>query len=266
MSFHKKSFGRKFYYCKKKDDLDCQARVSIEEKTGMIVKWNSEHCHDNDLAVQKIKEMVSKEVDEAAKNPLVNPRTVHQKVAATMMSDKEMSASLAFLPTSSTMAKKIQYERRKSLKLPPVPKDWNFDIPPEFRNTADGLEFMIGDSEIPGRPGRVLSFCSPTGKSLLANTDEIFGDGTFELTACTKFSQLWVACVKVKKVVIPCFYSFLPTKELVTYRVMFSHLKLAMGDNFPSVFHVDFEAAVLRCIGETFPESHVQGCVVHFKS
>ena len=111
----------------------------------------------------------------------------------------------------------------------------------------------------------MLSYCSPTGKSLLANTDEIFGDGTFELTACTKFSQLWVACVKVKKVVIQCFYSFLPTKELVTYRVMFSHPKLAMGYNFPSVFHVDFEAAVLRCIGETFPESHVQGCVVHLK-
>ena len=79
------------------------------------------------------------------------------------------------------------------------------------------------------------------------------------------FSQLWVACVKVKKVVIPCFYSFLPSKELVTYRVMFSHLKEAMGDTFPTVFHVDFESAVLRCIAETFPESHVQGCVVHFK-
>jgi transposase-like protein len=61
------------------------------------------------------------------------------------------------------------------------------------------------------------------------------------------------------------FYAFLPTKELVTYRVMFTHMKKALGDNFPSVFHLDFEAAVLRCIGETFPESHVQGCVVHFK-
>jgi hypothetical protein len=231
----------------------------------LIVKWIPEHCHDNDLSVQKIKEMVSKEVGEAAKNPLVNPRSVHQKVATAMMSDKQMSNSLAFLPTSASMAKKIQYERRKSLKLPPVPKDWNFTIPPEFMTTADGLEFLIGDTVIPGRPGRVLSFCSPTGKSLLANTDEIFGDGTFEITSCTKFSQLWVACVRVKNVVIPCFYSFLPTKELVTNRVMFSHLKLAMGDNFPSVFHVDYEAAVLRCIGETFPESHVQGCVVHFK-
>ena len=156
MSFHKKSFGRKFYYCKKKDDLGCQARVSIEEKTGLIVKWIPEHCHDNDLAVQKIKEMVSKEVGEAAKNPLVNPRSVHQKVATAMMSDKQMSNSLAFLPTSASMAKKIQYERRKSLKLPPVPKDWNFTIPPEFMTTADGLEFLIGDTEIPGRPGRVL--------------------------------------------------------------------------------------------------------------
>ena len=128
MSFHKESFDRKFYYCKKKHALDCQARVSIEEKAGMIFKWMPEHCHD--LAVQKIKEMVSKEVEEATKNPLVNPRTVHQK----------MSAFLAFLPT---MAKKIQYERRKTLKLPPVPKDWNFTISPEFRNTVDSLKFIL---------------------------------------------------------------------------------------------------------------------------
>ena len=265
MSYHQKSFGRKFYYCKMKETLDCQARLSIDENTGMIVKWDSNHCHDNDLAVQKVKLLVAKEVGEAANNLLVNPRSVHQKVAAQLMSDKKLAGSLAFLPNSSTMAKQIQYERRKSVKLPPVPKDWNFTLPPEFRKTSDSLDFIIGDSNIPGRQGRVLSFCSPTGMSLLANCDEVFGDGTFELTSCTMFSQLWVVCVKVKKVVIPCFYSFLPSKELVTYRVMFSHLKEAMGDTFPTVFHVDFESAVLRCIAETFPESHVQGCVVHFK-
>ena len=265
MSYHQKSFGRKFYYCKMKETLDCQARLSVDETTGMIVKWDSNHCHDNDLAVQKVKLLVAKEVGEAANNLLVNPRSVHQKVAAQLMSDKKLAGSLAFLPNSSTMAKQIQYERRKSVKLPPVPKDWNFTLPPEFRKTSDSLDFLIGDSNIPGRQGRVLSFCSPTGMSLLANCDQLFGDGTFELTSCTMFSQLWVACVKVKKVVIPCFYSFLPSKELVTYRVMFSHLKEAMGDTFPTVFHVDFESAVLRCIAETFPESHVQGCVVHFK-
>jgi hypothetical protein len=265
MSFHKKSYGRSFYYCKQRTNLDCQARVSIDLKTGMIVKWKSDHSHDNDLAAQMVKQLVSNEVQEAAKNPLVNPRSVHQKVANNMMSDKKLAGSLAFLPTSSTMAKQIQYQRRKSLKLPPVPKDWDFTIPPEFCTTSDGLEFLIGDTKVPGRPGRVLSFCSPTGRSLLASADEVFGDGTFELTSCTMFSQLWVACVKINKVVVPCFYAFLPTKELVTYRVMFTHMKKALGDNFPSVFHVDFEAAVLRCIGETFPESHVQGCVVHFK-
>ena len=101
--------------------------------------------------------------------------------------------------------------------------------------------------------------------SLLANSEEVFRDGTFELTSCTAFSQLWVGCVKVRNVAVPCFFSFLPSKKLVTYRVMFSHLKQAMGESVPSTFHVDYESAVLRCIGETFPEAHVQGCVVHFK-
>ena len=100
---------------------------------------------------------------------------------------------------------------------------------------------------------------------MLANADEIFGDGTFEITSCTKFSQLWIACVRVKGVTLPCFYSFLPTKESVTYRVMFNHLKLAIGDTIPSVFHVDYELAVMNGVKEAFPETRLQGCLVHFK-
>ena len=69
------------------------------------------------------------------------------------------------------------------------------------------------------------------------------------------------ACVRLKNVVIPCFYSFLPTKELVTYRVMFSHLKEAMGENFPSVFHVDYEQAVLRYISQD-AEKKAEGYLV----
>ena len=64
---------------------------------------------------------------------------------------------------------------------------------------------------------------------------------------------------------LPCFYSFLPTKESVSYQVMFSHLKLAMGENFPSVFNVDYELAVINGLSDAFPETRVQGCVVHFK-
>ena len=265
MFYHKKSFSRDIYYCRRKDDLSCKARVSIDQKTGLIVSWISEHCHDNDLAQQKIKQLVSKEIDRAVENPHLYARSIHQKVAAAMMSYKQLASSMAFLPTSEVMRKQMQYKRKMSFNFTPVPKDWTFSIPPEFKYTADGEQFLIGDTPVPGRIGRVLSFCSPTGISLLINSEEIFGDGTFEITNCTKFSQLWVACVRLKNVVIPCFYSFLPTKELVTYRVMFSHLKQAMGENFPSVFHVDYEQAVLRCIGETFPESRTQGCIVHFK-
>ena len=65
MLYHKKSFSRDIYYCRRKDDLSCKARVSIDQKTGLIVSWISEHCHDNDLAQQKIKQLVSKEIDRA---------------------------------------------------------------------------------------------------------------------------------------------------------------------------------------------------------
>ena len=266
MSFSKKSFGRKFYYCKFKDELGCTARLSVEEQSGMIVRWVPDHCHDNDLGKQMANKMVAEEVRVSAQNPLINPRTAHQKLTTTMKSDKKLANAVPYIPDLTSLAKKIQYERRKSFKLPPVPLDCYVELPAEFKITSDGLDFLIGDNEVPGRSvGKVLSFCSPTGRSLLANADEIFGDGTFEITSCTKFSQLWIACVRVKGITLPCFYSFLPTKESVCYRVMFNHLKLAIGDTIPLVFHVDFELAVMNSVQEAFPETRLQGCLVHFK-
>ena len=46
---------------------------------------------------------------------------------------------------------------------------------------------------------------------------------------------------------------------------MFSHLKLAMVENYPSVFNVDYEMAVIKVLNETFPDSRVQSCILHFK-
>ena len=71
--------------------------------------------------------------------------------------------------------------------------------------------------------------------------------------------------MKARGTTLPCFYSFLPTKESVSYQVMFSDLKMDMGENFPSVFNVDYELAVINVLSEAFPETRVQGCVVHFK-
>ena len=106
-----------------------------------------------------VKNIVKKEIEEAIKNPLLNPRGVHQKVSNAVFSNMRLSNSLAFIPTSNSMAKSIQYQRCKSASLPPISTDWEFEIPDEFKVTADGLDFLIGDSEIPGRSGRVLSFC-----------------------------------------------------------------------------------------------------------
>ena len=114
MSFSKKSFGRKFYYCKYKDELGCTARLSVDEQSGMIVRWVRDHCHDNDMGKQIANKIVAEEVRVAAQNPLTNPRTAYQKVNNTMLSDKKLSSALPYLPTETIIAKKIQYERRKS--------------------------------------------------------------------------------------------------------------------------------------------------------
>ena len=63
MKYSMKSYGRKFYYCKYKDSLDCSARASLNMKTGKIVRWDSNHNHD-DLAQHMINKLVSDEISQ----------------------------------------------------------------------------------------------------------------------------------------------------------------------------------------------------------
>ena len=46
---------------------------------------------------------------------------------------------------------------------------------------------------------------------------------------------------------------------------MLSHYRFAILENYPSFFNVDYEMAVIKVLNETFPDSRVQSCILHFK-
>ena len=60
----------------------------------------------------------------------VSKTAVKKKMVSTaMMSDKKRFNAVPYIPTSTIMAKMIQYERRKSFQLPPVPSDCYVELP-----------------------------------------------------------------------------------------------------------------------------------------
>ena len=56
------------------------------------------------------------------------------------------------------------------------------------------------------------------------------GDGTFEITASTRFAQCWIIMTKVEKSAVPVAFFLLPSKEQLCYKVMFEALREASVD------------------------------------
>ena len=103
------------------------------------------------------------------------------RIAASVADNRNLTACAPFVPSPKAISRMVQKERNVVQKMPPIPSRFEFEVPPDFSNTLDGLQFLIMDSTVPGRDGRVLGFSSPTGISLMKSTGSLFCDGTFEI-------------------------------------------------------------------------------------
>ena len=158
MLYIKTDGAKKFFKCAEYKD-GCQVRVSLAWETDMIVRHNGlTHCHDNKLLEREVQEMDKEKVKEAANNMTVAPRSVHQKLSTEMLAKHGDQSALSLLPSSKSIQQKIYAARMGKNMFPPVPKSWEFEIPPEFKVTFDSLPFLIADIEIP-RP--IESSASP---------------------------------------------------------------------------------------------------------
>ena len=101
----------------------------------------------------------------------------------------------------------------------------------------------------------------PTGLAMLTNSTQVFGDGTFEHVATTMWAQLWIFMTMDQGVYLPATWFPLPNKERATYQVMFIAFKRAC----PLFMALDYELATIQALGLVFPDTRVQGCLVHFK-
>ena len=157
---------------------------------------------------------------------MVNPKHVFNEASSEVLQDKRLSGTTSLMPTIVVVKNKLLKQRQPDFKLPPTPKDWTFNIPPEYQVTTDGFTFVICD-EAPYGGARVIGFSSPSGLAMLTNSTEVFGDGTFELVATTMWAQLWIFMTMDQGVYLPAVWFFLPNKERATYKFMFSAVKKA---------------------------------------
>ena len=73
-----------------------------------------------------------------------------------------------------------------------------------------------------------------------------------------------VARSESMKVTLPCAFFLLPDKQYNTYSLVLNKIK-ELGVSGPDVFHLDFEAAAIKAVKNTFPSTVIECCDTHWK-
>ena len=239
--------------------------MDISQEPNQITEVRGDHCHDNSLMKQKVREIEDAAIKSVSFNSTVSPRAVLGNITNNIAGTFPAGGIQAMRKTS-TIARAVQREKVKALGFPKIPKSWeDMTVPDNLRVTVDKQPFLLFDSPMEGRLDKIFVFCSSTQKQVLAESSYWMGDGTFEICKPTMFTQVLIISASSKTgVTVPCVFAFLPGKEMMCYRQVFQVLK-DNGLAAPDRFHSDFEKGLIQGFLSVYPDTPVVGCDTHWK-
>lgn len=238
----------------------------------MLVKQTGTHFHteeDRDVmrrqALQQMKE-------EILSRPDLSCRDVYQKVLQEKVDTFEGTRNVeevgAALPTYNNVRTILQ--RHRSTVRPNLPARLeDIDLEGVWTQTKKGEGFLLFDDVgSPQNPKpRLLGFATHRNLEILFEARPVFMDGTFRVVP-PQFAQLYTLHASYMGQMLPLAYFLLADKEKDTYIRVFELLRsyaTSRGLVFqPPKFHIDFEAATIVAIRETFPGAEVKGCNFHY--
>ena len=265
LRFKKTELGKKYYVCSRRADLKCPVAVTLKVETDMIVRVSNEHNHDNDILKETVRTVVNEKIESAVSNR-AHPRAAFMNITNKLLSVASTSAGLPYLPKMTSVARKMNREKEKSLDAPPIPHEWSdMELPEIFKTTTDNGSFNIMDYTIPGTDKKIWGFSSDSGLEVMKTASDLYADGTFEFVDQTLFTQVYVIVARLaNKQSIPTAFYMLPAKDFQTYKLVLENMK-ARGINAPQNFHIDFESAAIKAIKSVYPESQIVACDTHWK-
>lgn len=171
-------------------------------------------------------------------------------------------ATLAELPDRMNIAKRIRRERAKNFPANPKSLADLENIPPEYRRTERGDNFLQYDSyEDPTwQGGRVMIFFTDDNIRRLFSSNYWFSDGTFKVSPSiflqvfaimAAFIQPAVARIGAQTIGLPLVYSLLENKEEISYQKVFAvifqraHI-LQILITLPRKIMSDFELGIIN--------------------
>ena len=234
----------------------CNARIRLDSLDNFVESVNEHSC----IPSQQMCEVAA--VKSAIKRRAETTNDTTQQILAGELATISPAAS-AILPVLSNMRRTIRSQRQTNENLPPLPPS-RADIPvlpAEFQTTISGQQFLLYDSGV-ADVNRILIFGSPDAVTLLEQSADWFGDGTFK-TVPEIFYQLYTVHALVSNNVFPCIYALLPNKTQATYTRLFQELSNVTNGASPSSLLIDFEKAAQNAFEAVHPNADVSGCFFH---
>lgn len=234
----------------------CTARIKLDSHDNFVESVNEHSC----IPSQQMCEVAA--VKSAIKRRAETTNDTTQQILAGELATISPAAS-AILPSLSNMRRTIRSQRQTNENLPPLPPS-RADIPvlpAEFQTTISGQQFLLYDSGV-ADVNRILIFGSPDAVTLLEQSADWFGDGTFK-TVPEIFYQLYTVHALVLHNVFPCIYALLPNKTQATYTRLFQELSNVTNGASPSSLLIDFEKAAQNAFEAVHPNADVSGCFFH---
>ncbi|PIC24529.1 hypothetical protein B9Z55_017834 [Caenorhabditis nigoni] len=242
--------GTELYYCVERERrARCDAAYVLDKTNNTFLMRKPHTRHDEDYAY-----LVRQALKKNANNG--KPREVIDDV-------RDQFSTVASVACGSYDAKRKMIALAKGRKEEDVVEmDKGGSIANVFALTK------VKDEKIGSGTGssRILVFASDTGIELLANSETVFCDGTFDCVPAP-FAQLFTIHAYVSpNVVRPVVFSLLSDKQTSTYEtvlkiVLASHPSLSQWE--PKTVICDFETALKNAFESQFPRSNVQGCLFH---
>ena len=235
----------------------CKTSLKTDIDTTRVLVINTEHNHP--ASERKVeRHEIRKQVQTLATASLnARPSTVIQQVLQKSREDNLERSDLKSL----TMA---AYRSRRKL-MPCIPKskqDVHESLPDFNTQTSKEESFVLYNDAETG----IIIFSCNTNLQCLADVSDVFMDGTFK--CCPKFfAQLYTVHGYNNGNYVPLLYMLLPGRSENVYRQAFEIIITKCSDSgltfSPSVFHIDFESAVIKVVKQMFPNAQLQLCRFH---
>ncbi|CAF1289483.1 unnamed protein product [Adineta steineri] len=157
-------------------------------------------------------------------------------------------AVLASFPTNQEIYQTFASIRRKL--VPPLPVSCMFEIPDQYKLTANGERFLLFDESVVRRE-RLLLYGSDLQLDLLFDSQIIYMDATFS-KAPPHFSQIFIIHAVNFDICLPCVFALMVNKKSVSYRQIFFELKQKAAERnksfSPRLILTDFESGMLPVV------------------